>query len=513
MRNINPLYLLLKYRLAARCGEARASRTIPRESLVIAGHILELTLALYTRLLGARPEFAWFSSRAAREATLQRDELLERVSARLNTSAGGSKPHLGQLSPGCLHCIEGDWACNFINRLCNRDCFFCKRSHRRLREEPESETWGFFFTEPSQHLRYLRNFRIKGVSFSGGEPLLVRNRLLNNIRAVRREFSDSIHIWMYSNGDFADREVLEELREAGLDEIRFNIAARDYDFSPAVLAREYIRTVTIEIPCIPEDYQRLVELLPAMEEAGIDFLNLHQLSVEEQNCRELIRRPYHFTGVYPGLSVFESELCALRLLDHALERGLTLPINYCSSIYKNRYQGRGFRKQRAAAFPQGYETLTEGGYLRRVSVSARETLLRNLAEKLAEVPEARGLWSLDAGAQLLFLDPGLVRFVDWTASKVRISYLRPGVLPGPGGGKLEPDNLVENKVVVAETGDLDPGLYRLWYSLYIAGEARQPALAAFARSGRGGNGNRVDLDLILGMKAYERMPEGFPEIS
>lgn len=83
----------------------------------------------------------------------------------------------------------------------------------------------------------MKTFNIKGVGFSGGEPLLVGDRLLAHISAIRQELGESIYLWMYTNGDMVNREVLQKLRAAGLDEIRFDLSARSYNLDPVILAK------------------------------------------------------------------------------------------------------------------------------------------------------------------------------------------------------------------------------------------------------------------------------------
>jgi hypothetical protein len=143
------------------------------------------------------------------------------------------------------------------------------------------------------HVEFIKTFGIKGVGFSGGGPLLVKERLLSHIKAIRMEFGHSIYVWMYTNGDLADHEALMKLGDAGLNEIRFNLSPREYDLSPVITARKYIPTVTVEMPAIPEDIELVKSLLAEMQSVGIDFLNLHQLSLESQNWRELLERHYH----------------------------------------------------------------------------------------------------------------------------------------------------------------------------------------------------------------------------
>lgn len=511
MHRINPLFALLKLYLRVRIEEFHSKEGIKKPALRAVRLILGWTSSVYPLFMGINPRFQWFSDKAAGEAENTRKNLLEKLSGRVRSTAGGSKLYTGSLSRGCLHCIEGDWACNFINRLCNRDCFFCKRSHRTIREEPEPETWGFFFPDPSAHISYLNTFHARGVSFSGGEPLLVRERLLEHITAVRKEFSNSVYIWMYTNGDLADRDILEKLRAAGLDEIRFNISAREYDLSPVVLAKEYIPAVTVEIPCIPEDHELLKALLPVMQDAGVNFLNIHHLSVEEQNCRDLIRREYHFTGFYPGISVHESEICALKLLQHACENGINLPINYCSSIYKHRYQGRGFRKQRASAFPLGYEELTDTGYLRRISVSASPGQIRGLASRLDNSIPDKSLWKTAEDEESITLHTSLIHYINWSCSSIGITYLKPGVAPGPGSTGLEAANLKEDKKIVFKIPGLDQSLFDLWHRLYINKEDQVSALSAFSASFPE-KSDQKNPTVILNIANYELQQQGFPEI-
>lgn len=507
----NPLYffLLLRQRLRARAQYSPGK--IESATLSICCRTLDLALVPFILTLGIRPRFKWFNKRTAPEANRIRQTLLERLEESTGSKAGGSKLHTGLLSPGCTCCIEGDWACNFINRLCNLDCFFCKRSHSLVTEEPEPETWGFFFSDPQAHLEYLRTFNITGVSFSGGEPLLVQDRLLQHIREVRREFGRDIYIWMYTNGVLLEDGILSRLKDAGLDEIRINIAANGYDLSPAVLAGSYINKVTVEIPCIPEDLETLKTVLPQMERSGIDFLNIHQLSLEEQNCRELVSRSYHFTGHGKGISIYESEICALELLLYACERGISLPINYCSSIYKQRYQERGFRQQRASAFPGPAEELTEAGYIRRIELFSSREQLDKLDSILINRAEDRSLWKHGESPGSMILHSSLLRHAYSPSAEFQISYFRPGVKPAEEGGKLEAGNLRPDNRLVRRVTGLTQEAMKTWAGLYLEPENQGKAGETFYPGHRSSN-RKDSSDPLRSVTEFEVIPRGFPEI-
>jgi len=46
------------------------------------------------------------------------------------------------------------------------------------------------------YLKYLKRFEFKGVGFSGGEPLLEFERLLQYIRITRKEFGNQHYMWL-----------------------------------------------------------------------------------------------------------------------------------------------------------------------------------------------------------------------------------------------------------------------------------------------------------------------------
>lgn len=284
-------------------------------------------------------QLLWLTEEEARRANQQRDELLEALSGWVTMDCQGSKPRWGPLSPGCSICGSGTWGCNYINGLCTRHCFYCPQD-RPMKTEREAATDGLVFKNPGDHLAFIKNFQIRGVGFSGGEPLLVLDRLLAHIAAIRREWGNTVYLWIYTNGDRLDRGALKKLRDAGLDEVRFDLNARGYDLTPVILSRGYIPTIGAEIPAIPEDLELLQNLLRPMEQAGVDFLDLHQLMATEYNYQSLRRRKYHFWH-QPLIPIFDSELSPLKLLRFAREHQVNLPINYCSAAYNDSYQGRG----------------------------------------------------------------------------------------------------------------------------------------------------------------------------
>lgn len=308
-----------------------------------------------------------------------------------------SKPVIGNVSPGCQKCIAGTWCCLFITGDCTRKCFFCPSIQRECDRNinpfvPEN----ILFTSIHGCLEYLEKFDFEGISFSGGEPLLALDKVVEYIQGIRRWFGDKHHIWLYTNGDLVTREILSLLQQVGLNELRFDIAANNYDLAAVKLAVEYIETVTVEIPAIPEDKENLKPILREMKEMGVKHLNLHQLMKTENNAESLEQRGYSTVneGLYPTQTpIMESELAALELLKHAIETKLDLPINYCSRCYKSRFQGMAHRK-RATLFCKDSEVdHTETGYLRKVVIDAsteEAALIKDLVDESEWETKAEG---------------------------------------------------------------------------------------------------------------------------
>ena len=162
---------------------------------------------------------------AASRAEEKRGNLLSRMEELVTLSCGGTKPHYGPLSPGCSSCTGGTWSCLFINGICNARCFYCP-SPQDSKDLPTTNT--LVFEKPADYVSYVDRFGFMGVSISGGEPFLTFDRTLDYLKALRQSRPD-LHLWMYTNGKLATVEKLRQLAAAGLNEIRFDISAFDYD--------------------------------------------------------------------------------------------------------------------------------------------------------------------------------------------------------------------------------------------------------------------------------------------
>ena len=298
----------------------------------------------------------------AMAAHAERDGLLAWLKQHAEFGCRETKVDCRRLSPGCRSCADGGWSCLFINGRCNASCFYCPASQDET-DGPQSN--GIPFTTPEDYAEYVALFGFTGVSISGGEPLLTLDRTLAYLAAVRRRCGDAVHLWMYTNGTLLTREIVGRLHDAGLDEIRFDIGATNYDLTRLRLAVGVIPTVTVEIPAVPEEEVLMRAKLVEMAAAGVRHLNLHQMRLTPHNFRHLAGRDYTFMHG-EKVTVLESELTALRLVRYSLEQGIDLPVNYCSYPYKRRFQHAAARRRGVRFIMSGDESITEAGYVRAV---------------------------------------------------------------------------------------------------------------------------------------------------
>lgn len=298
-------------------------------------------------------------------ASAAREELLQWLTHRATLGYAGTKMDCNGLSPGCQHCGDGSWSCLFINGRCNGRCFYCPTVQD---DDGPPVTNGLAFTTPEEYAAYVALLGFRGVSISGGEPLLTPDLTLAYLKAVRGRCGDDVHIWLYTNGTMLTPALCSRLRDAGLNEIRFDLGAVRYNLKKLRLAVGFIPTITVEIPAVPEDEELLKLKMFEMAESGVNHLNLHQMRLTPHNFGPLMERGYTFLHG-EKVTVLESELSALRIVRYSLENEIPLPVNYCSFTYKRRFQHAAARRRAAMAICNSGEVVTEPGYLRTLSAT------------------------------------------------------------------------------------------------------------------------------------------------
>jgi uncharacterized protein len=363
-------------------------------------------------------ELRWVTEKEAFDAELLRGELQAGFQESVDWWFSQTKPAFGPLSPGCRICGNGGWSCLFINGKCNCRCFYCPTTQNEISVPTTNR---LFFDKAEDYSAYVNHFGFEGVSISGGEPLLTPEKTVRYIDTVRKQCGDGIHIWMYTNGTLLTVEHVKALKDAGLNELRFDISARDYSLDALKLAVGHIPVITVEIPAIPEDIDTLKGLIPRLHDEGVSHLNLHQMRLTPHNSRFLKSRNYTFLHG-EKVTVLESELTALTLLKEATVGGWELPINYCSFTYKNQFQGAASRRRSARSIAKEFESVTESGRIRTLIVSGPSDIMQANVERLSAHDPDKKKWQVSGDQSQITVHPDLWPVIDANDATLTLKY-------------------------------------------------------------------------------------------
>jgi pyruvate formate-lyase activating enzyme-like uncharacterized protein len=260
-----------------------------------------------------------------------------------------------RLPPGCRECLKGRGSNLYVTGLCTRECFFCFNQRPR---KDETVIHGFPVREPFQAAEIVRRYGLRSVGISGGEPLLFPERVQGLIRALRA-LPHPPRIDLYTNGDRSGEALLRRLQEEGLDSVRFNLAARDYDPSPLPAALRVFPELAVEIPVIPRDMARLKAMVLELDRLGVAFLIIHELFLCAENG-DKARGEGHVAssgGNYRHLLWHPAEQAleaALELLIFAQERARILSVYFCSCGTQETISRRGWlRRLRLGGYERG----------------------------------------------------------------------------------------------------------------------------------------------------------------
>lgn len=311
-------------------------------------------------MLEERDDLSWYARKAdtlRKAIPLRRVEddadRGTRVSALLEAlRCGGIKGSLERrtlytrrLPPGCRGCLGGKGTNAYVTGKCTRDCFFCFNHKPRV---DELVVHGIRLAEPEEAPDVVRRYHLRSVGVSGGEPTLRPGRLLRLVRALRT-LPFRVRIDLYSNGDRLTDGLLAQLKDAGLDAMRFNLVAREFDTEPLERALRYFDEVAVEVPVIPDRLQEMEAMVLRLDALGVPYLNIHELFACRENSARVAEMGYQSGGeVGDGLlwePVDRADEAALSLLLFALRRTTRLSTYYCSCRTQQDISKRGMRRR------------------------------------------------------------------------------------------------------------------------------------------------------------------------
>jgi pyruvate formate-lyase activating enzyme-like uncharacterized protein len=230
----------------------------------------------------------------------------------------------------------------FVTGLCDSSCYYCP-----LSEEKTGKDAVFADEMPvlnEEDIIYETDaIRGEGAGISGGDPLCTLERTLDYIRLLKSKYGKEFHIHLYTSDTTINRESLVQLKEAGLDEIRFHPQTTDWTGIEHAIDMGLI--VGLEIPAIPGQFEKLKRISIRAEELGLSFLNMNELEASETNFENLKAQGMRLTDL-SSASIEGSAEVAWDILDWATENLSKLSVHFCSASYKDGVQMRNRLERR-----------------------------------------------------------------------------------------------------------------------------------------------------------------------
>ncbi len=307
----------------------------------------------YANALRARGIDLDEKGRAQAEAAALRERLREKGASFRNS---GASIVAGALSSACVACTGGRGSKTFtLSTACNRHCYFCFNANQADYDRSRALKAGW----QNELDAFLAKGDVTHVALTGGEPLLHPREAVAFFQRAHQAFPQA-HLRLYTDGDLLSDELLAQLRDAGLQELRLSVkldvldsdaqqsAAIDEALARITQAKRFIRDVMVEMPAIPGTEQAMRKVLLGLDAAGAFGINLLEFGYPMNDWAEFARRgftvanppfPVAYDYEYAaGLPVAGSEALCLRLLEFALDQGLSLGVHYCSLENKHRDQ-------------------------------------------------------------------------------------------------------------------------------------------------------------------------------
>lgn len=255
------------------------------------------------------------------------------------------------IAPGCLLCREGAKLVLFVTGRCERGCWYCPLSADR---KGVDRVWANDREVSSDDdlLAEARAMSALGTGVTGGDPLLVPERVAHCCRVLKEAFGPAHQVHLYT-GQAPTADDLRPL--VGLvDELRLHPPHADWDriletpYPGAVrAARSLGFAVGIEVPSLP-GIEALAALLPL-----VDFLNINELEWGD-TCADGMRARGLELADPAGNAVAGAEAWARPLLGHE-------KVRFCSSAFKDAVQLRRRMLRIAVNTARPFDEVSEDG--------------------------------------------------------------------------------------------------------------------------------------------------------
>ena len=270
----------------------------------------------------------------------------------LNSEGHGYINYYGEeLSNGCKICLFGK-GINAIRSVseCNLRCSFCyyKNTHETtpILQPEHYLVGGGKYEARLDELKIAvdkQKETVDAVTWVFKEPFM---NIEKHYEPVKYIHDAGLYQWMYTNGTLCTKENLNKLAEAGLEELRFNLAATECSDSVIEMmeyAASIFPSVGIESPMYKEYYKSFLKKKKKILSSGIKFINCAELHFTPENINESMKNLdniyiYKFGYVSP----MDSRMYTYDMLELASKEKWDITVHDCSNQTK---VFRGYNKK------------------------------------------------------------------------------------------------------------------------------------------------------------------------
>ena len=255
------------------------------------------------------------------------------------------------VAPGCTLCREGAKLVLFVTGRCDRSCWYCPLSAER---KGTDRVWANDreVVADDELLAEAGIMSALGTGVTGGDPLLVLDRVVRFCRLLKTTFGPGHQIHLYTGRAPSDDELAAL---AGLvDEIRLHPPHEDWERIletpyPDAIRRARARgfAIGIEVPSLP-GIEGLRPLLPL-----VDFFNINELEWGEASADGMRSRGLVLADTLGNAVAGAREWAAPLLGDEK--------VRYCSSAFKDAVQLRERMIRIAENTARPFDEVTEDG--------------------------------------------------------------------------------------------------------------------------------------------------------
>jgi len=274
--------------------------------------------------------------------------------------------NLKELPAGCQFCVRGEKLVVFTTGICPRTCYFCPVSDQKYNQDVtfanERKS-----TTADDVIKEAETMDAKGAGITGGDPLAKLERTLLYIKKLKEKFGKDFHIHLYTSLNFVTENTMQQLYNAGLDEIRFHLDLETDRFWKKIeLARRFPWDIGVEIPLIPTKEKETKKAIDYIQDK-VQFINLNELEIADNSQSKLAEMGFETKSQF-SYAIKGSVELGLKMIDYIETNKYPLKVHVCTAKLKDAIQLTNRLQRESQGMKQSFDIVDKNGVLIRGAI-------------------------------------------------------------------------------------------------------------------------------------------------